>query len=100
MIQHKEYVLEEKIFWMAKRWNQGSFEYKLIRLAFSVMVYQIWRTRNELIFQNKKWDAVCSMRRIVEKIKAIVCPWTGIERNKRNGLSIKWRIVLRLLRDN
>lgn len=70
MIQRKEHVLEEEIIWMAKLWHQKSFEHKLIRLAFAVMAYQIWRARNELIFQNKKWDAVCMMRRVQEEVKA------------------------------
>ncbi|KAL3510728.1 hypothetical protein ACH5RR_030129 [Cinchona calisaya] len=81
--------LADELCWMSSHWFGTTFSSTLKRLSLAHTVYDIWRARNLIIFQNDSVAAISIVAAIQKDMQTIVAAWKKIPRSKA-----KWNLVL------
>lgn len=82
--------LEEELNWACSHSITDSFEDKIKRLAFAATVYELWRARNQAVFQDQINSNISIVKTIVSNVRAAVYTREKIPPSRRN-----WEIVMR-----
>ena len=89
-MSHKESSLGAWLTWFGNDPGQSSPMLKIKLLAFTGLVYYIWRARNLKIFEGEEWSAAVCARRIILDCRArIGANFSSWARNRREASWIR-----------
>ena len=66
----------------------------MLKLALSVVtVYHLWRAQNDIVFSEKRCNAIAPVGNVVKEIQILTSTWKGFLRNQTNWMiALEWSL--------
>ncbi|KAL3520557.1 hypothetical protein ACH5RR_018706 [Cinchona calisaya] len=77
-------TFQDDLDWICGHWNTNSFEDQLKRLAFAVMIYELWNARNSAIFQLMRVSDFEIVNVVANSVKCTMISWGKIPKTIAN----------------